>query len=252
MATAPKISGVRSITEIYGMAARRLQLPDTDTGVFNDYAMQFLWMYRTVTNPVMKEFLLKEIPQNRIVRQPADMEEDAFFKIGFVRRDGKIQEVGPNQESTLSPTGIQNTEASLIDMLAPGFGYGTPLMPTSGERISGAIDYVKPSIVQGAYVYNKEKKTFWLMPDVRWPNFYLLYRSNSMDAAGNTLMPMLDANALLNYILHNYTKDKYTGGAALKYERDWYEAKDLMEDNAAPFDMMEYINAIDQVRGYQW
>lgn len=250
MATAPEISGVRSITEIYGMAARRLQIPDTDVGVFNDYTMEFLWEYRTVTQPVMKEIVIKEIPQNRIIRQPADMEE--FFKIGFVKRDGKIQETGPNQESTLSPTGIQGNEASQIDMLAPGFGYGTPLMPTSGERISGAIDYVKPSIVQGAYVYNKKKKTFWLMPDVRWPNFYLLYRSNSMDTAGNTLMPMLDAKALLYYILDNYTLDKYSGSAASKYSAKWEAAKALMDENAAPFDMMEFINAIDQVRGYQW
>lgn len=250
MATAPKVSGVRSVTEIMAMAARRLQIPDTDTGVFFDYVQQFMWTYRTIANPTFKEIIIKEIPANRIVRQPADMED--FFKIGWVKRDGKIQEVGPNDESTLSPTGIENSEASQIDMLAPGFGYGSPLMPTSSERISGRMDYVKPAIVQGAYVYNKRGKTFWLMPNVSWPNFYLLYRSNSMDTAPNTLMPMIDANALLNYILHNYTTDKNMGGAAQKYAQAWYESKDLMEENAAAFDMMEFINAVDQVRGYVW
>jgi hypothetical protein len=251
MASIPQVTGIRNVSEIMAMAARRLQIPDLDTAVFFDYIQEFMWTYRSTTQPVIKEYFTKTIPENRIIRQPVDME--TFLKIGFVKPGGKVQEVGPNDMSPISPTGMEGDTTGIATVpIQSGLLSGYPGFPLGAEAISGSIEFLRPNIVGGAYTYNKEKKVFWLTPGVRWPNFYLVYRSNSMAVAKETLLPMVDAKALLYYILHNYTKDKNRGGEALKYEMDWLEARELMEDNASGFDLLEMINAIDQVRGYQW
>jgi hypothetical protein len=152
MADTPKPSGLRTVREIKAMAAARLQIPDTDTSLLDEYALEFLWEYRSVTNPVINEFVVKQIPQNRIIRQPVDMED--YFKIGWVRRDGKIQETGPRNDSNLSPTGITGPDAGNPGMIGSTGTGNWPNLPITGERLSGAVNFLKPSIVDGAYVYN--------------------------------------------------------------------------------------------------
>ena len=100
-------------------------------------------------------------------------------------------------------------------------------------------------------MFDKENGIIIISEEVYWPNFYMDYKTNCIKKATNQYVVLDAQQACINYIKHFFTKDRYMEVYKQnKYLDDWLESKQFMEDSAVAFSFDDFINAVDQVRGY--